>query len=71
MIFKVIYQEDPHQVPTRESSQSLLIKAEDIIDAREKLAEHTPYNVEFIEEISDAHLEDERKHNPDFEILEF
>lgn len=71
MIFKVIYQENPHQVPLRENSQSLYVEAESLVEAREKVDQHTPYNVEYIQPLSQAHLAYEQEHNPDFKITEF
>lgn len=71
MIFKVTYQESVEQVPLRENTKVLYIKAEDKVEAREKLTNNTPYNIEFLQEISGAHLEYEQEHNPDFEILEY
>lgn len=68
--FKVTYQETKTQVPTRENTKALYLEAKDTVEARAKLAE-TPYNIEFIQELSDAHLEYEREHNPDFAIAEF
>lgn len=71
MIFKVTYQPTKTQVPTRENTQALYIKADSIVEAREKIAQNTPYNVEFVQALSDAHLAYERENNQDFEILEF
>lgn len=71
MIFKVTYQDNQIQIPTRENTKSLYISADNKVEAREKLAKHTPYNIEFLQEISGAHLEYEQENNPDFEILEF
>lgn len=71
MIFKVTYQESVAQVPLRENTKVLYLKAKDIVEAREKLTNSTPYNIEFLQEISGAHLEYEQEHNPDFEILEY
>lgn len=71
MIFKVIYQESKNQIPNREKTQSMFLQAESIIEAREKLANNTPYNIELVQEISGAHLEYEQENNPDFKIVEF
>ena len=71
MIFKVIYQESKNQIPNREKTQSMFLEAESIIEAREKLANNTPYTIELVQEISGAHLEYEQENNPDFKIVEF
>lgn len=71
MIFKITYQESLQQVPLRENTKSLYIKAESLVEARVMFSENTPYNIEFIQEISGAHLEYEQEHNPDFTILEY
>lgn len=71
MIFKVTYQPNPKQVPTRENTQVLYVEAESKVEARALIAEHTPYNVEFIQELSPAHLEYERENNQDFKLVEF
>ena len=49
----------------------MFLEAESIIEAREKLANNTPYNIELVQEISGAHLEYEQENNPDFKIVEF
>ncbi|MGM9986680.1 MAG: DNA-dependent RNA polymerase subunit epsilon [Bacillaceae bacterium] len=68
MIFKVIYQENKKTVPVRENSKALYIEATSVVDVRKKLS-HKPYNIEFIQQLSDAHLEYE-KQNPDFKLTE-
>ncbi|MGX7348678.1 DNA-dependent RNA polymerase subunit epsilon [Dolosicoccus paucivorans] len=70
MIFKVFYQPTKTEIPLRENTSSLFLEADSIIEAREKLAS-TPYNIEYIEEVSPAQLADEKENNPDFEIMEF
>lgn len=71
MIYKVFYQADKHEAPRREATQVLFIEADNVIEVREKLATHTPYGVEYIQEISGAHLEYEQERNPDYEVVEF
>lgn len=71
MIFKVTYQATKEQVPTRENTQALYIEAADQVEARAKLAANTPYNIEFIQALSPAHLAYEQEFNPDFKVLEF
>ncbi|EHR37744.1 DNA-directed RNA polymerase subunit epsilon [Facklamia languida] len=71
MIFKVMYQESKDQVPQRERTYSLYIEAEDKVDAIERISENTPYNIEFVQELNEAHLAYEKETNPDFKLVEF
>lgn len=71
MIFKVMYQESKNQVPQRERTYSLYIEAEDKVDAIERISENTPYNIEFVQELNEAHLAYEKETNPDFKLVEF
>ena len=70
MIFKVTYQPNTQQVPTRENTQTLYVEASKG-EARELIAKYTPYNVEFVQELSPAHLAYEQESNPDFEVSVF
>lgn len=70
MIFKVTYQANMLDVPTRETTLSLYVEAENEIEARKKLDRNTPYNIEFIQPLQGKHLEYEQN-KPDFEITEF
>ena len=76
MIYKVFYQETKERSPKREMTRSLYLdidaknELERRIAARALIEEKTPYNVEFIELLSDKHLEYEKEH-ADFEITEF
>lgn len=54
MIYKVYYQEHPERNPKRETTQSLYLEAESLPEARALIEANTTYNVEFIEELSDA-----------------
>lgn len=71
MIFKVIYQESKLQIPNREKTKAMFLEADSLIEAREKLANNTPYNIELVQEVSGAHLEYERENNPDFNVVEY
>lgn len=71
MIFKVTYQPNTTQVPTRENTETLYVEAENIVEVRELIAANTAYNVEFVQELSPAHLEYEQSHNPDFKLTGF
>lgn len=70
MLFKVTYQENNLVIPTRESTDSLFMEAENEVEARKILENNTPYNIEFIQPIEGKHLEYEQK-SPDFHITEF
>lgn len=71
MIFKVTYQPNTTQVPTRENTETLYVEAESVVEVRELIAANTGYNVEFVQELSPAHLEYEQSHNPDFKLTGF
>ena len=71
MIFKVIYQESKLQIPNRDKTKAMFLEADSLIEAREKLANNTPYNIELVQEVSGAHLEYERENNPDFNVVEY
>ncbi|RYL92835.1 DNA-directed RNA polymerase subunit epsilon [Sporolactobacillus sp. Y61] len=60
MIFKVLYQKSLNEVPIRENTETLYLEAEDIRDARKKLAKR-PYNIEFIQPLTGKYLEYEQK----------
>ncbi|WP_010097948.1 DNA-dependent RNA polymerase subunit epsilon [Ornithinibacillus scapharcae] len=60
MIFKVIYQELPYEVPVREHSKSLYIEAESEKEVRQKLSARN-VNIEFIQALDEAHLEYEKQ----------
>lgn len=70
MLFKVTYQPNRFEAPTRENTQSLYMEAVDKVEARRILEEKTPYNIEFIQPLEGKHLEYEQK-NPGFHITEF
>lgn len=67
MIFKVFYQETRNRNPRRENTQTLYIdidaetELEGRIKTRKLVEEKTSYNVEFIELLSDKHLEYEKE----------
>ena len=70
MLFKVTYQENKFEVPTRETTQSLYMEAESVVEARRILDEHTPHNIEFVQPVEGKHLEYEQN-SPNFQITEF
>ncbi|CAM4144146.1 hypothetical protein AT575_08600 [Streptococcus penaeicida] len=67
MIYKVFYQESKDRNPRRENTKALYIdieakdELEGRIKARKLVEEKTSYNVEFIELLSDKHLEYEKE----------
>ena len=76
MIYKVFYQETKERSPRREKTRALYLEIEAAnelegrIQARKLIEENTPYNIEFIELLSDKHLEYEKELGT-FELTEF
>ena len=76
MIYKVFYQETKERSPRREKTRALYLEVKAAnelggrIQARKLVEENTPYNIEFIELLSDKHLEYE-KESGTFELTEF
>ena len=76
MIYKVFYQETKDRSPRREKTHCLYLdidasnELEGRIQARKLVEENTSYNIEFIELLSDKHLEYE-KESGIFEVTEF
>ncbi|TCD45543.1 DUF1447 family protein [Streptococcus sp. X16XC17] len=76
MIYKVFYQETKDRSPRREQTHSLYLEVdaanelEGRIAARQLVEENTAYNIEFIELLSENHLEYEKAH-ADFKLTEF
>ncbi|SHG24229.1 DNA-dependent RNA polymerase subunit epsilon [Ornithinibacillus halophilus] len=66
MIFKVLYQEIPNEVPVRERTKSLYLEANSAKEVRHKLSDRK-INIEFIQEIDGAHL-DYEKDSETFEL---
>ncbi|WP_062324742.1 DNA-dependent RNA polymerase subunit epsilon [Holzapfeliella floricola] len=60
MIYKVLYQKNTIQNPRRETTQTLYLNATSLVDAREKIEKNTPYNVEFIQELTGNSLDYEK-----------
>ncbi|EFR44877.1 DNA-dependent RNA polymerase subunit epsilon [Streptococcus pseudoporcinus] len=75
MIYKVFYQETKDRNPRRENTKTLYIdieakdELEGRIKARKLVEEKTSYNVEYIELLSDKHLEYEKETGV-FEVTE-
>ena len=76
MIYKVFYQETKDRSPRRENTRSLYLdveadnELEGRIKARKLVEDNTDYNIEFIELLSDKHLEYE-KESGTFQVTEF
>ena len=76
MIYKVFYQETKDRSPRRENTRSLYLEVEanneleGRIKARKLVEENTDYDIEFIELLSDKHLEYE-KESGTFQVTEF
>lgn len=60
MIYKVFYQESPTEIPVRENTKSLYVKADHEKDVRNKLVDRE-YNIEFIQRLDEAHLNYEKQ----------
>lgn len=60
MFFKVYYQEGSTTFPIREQTQSLFIEAESEREVYQLLKDRD-INIEYIQLLSDAHLEHEKK----------
>ena len=70
MVFKVYYQPTKKINPRRANTESLYLEADSEPEARVLVESNTEYNVEFIEELSDAALAYE-KESPAFKLTEF
>lgn len=70
LIYKVLYQTSELDNPRREFTHSLYMDAESSIAVREAVEKNTDYNIEFIQELDEKHLEYEKK-NPEFKLTEF
>ena len=59
MIFKILYQETLTEVPVRERTNSIYIKAKSEREVRQLLKDRK-YNIEYIQPLREAHLEYEK-----------
>ncbi|MRH41885.1 DUF1447 family protein [Aquibacillus halophilus] len=66
MIYKVMYQELPNEVPVRERTKSLYFDAKSEREVRKKLSDRN-LNIEFIQPLDEAHLNYE-KQSEDFVV---
>lgn len=60
MFYKVLYQELPYEVPVRERTKSLYFEADSERIVRKKLSDRN-INIEFIQQLDDAHLDYEKQ----------
>ncbi|SET92374.1 DNA-dependent RNA polymerase auxiliary subunit epsilon [Salinibacillus kushneri] len=66
MIYKVLYQENPEEVPVRERTQAMYVEAESERKIRKKLS-YRNVHIEHIILLSENHLEYEKR-SKDFEV---
>jgi DNA-dependent RNA polymerase auxiliary subunit epsilon len=60
MIFKVLYQDLPGEVPIRERTKTMYVDAENEREVRKKLADRD-INIEYIQPLEGLHLEYEQR----------
>lgn len=68
MIYKVYYQESEKQVPVRENTKALYLKANSEREVRQKLKDRS-IHIELIQELHGQYLSYEEKQE-NFEVLE-
>ncbi|MCT0164289.1 DUF1447 family protein [Lactobacillus helveticus] len=70
MIYKVLYQKDKIVNPRRETTQTLYMEADNMVEARSTVEDNTPYNIELIQELTGNSLAYEKEHS-DFKLTKF
>lgn len=70
MIYKVLYQKDKIVNPRRETTQTLYMEADNMVEARSMVEDSTPYNIELIQELTGNSLTYEKEH-VDFKLTTF
>ena len=70
MIYKVLYQKNKIVNPRRETTQTLYMEADNMVEARSMVEDNTPYNIELIQELTGNSLAYE-KQSPDFKLTTF
>lgn len=70
MIYKVLYQKDKIVNPRRETTQTLYMEADNMVEARSMVEDNTPYNIELIQELTGNSLTYEKEH-VDFKLTTF
>lgn len=66
-VFKVFYQENLTDRIIREDTHTKYFEAESETEVRRILSD-SGYNIEFVEELSDAHLNYEKENNSKFKV---
>ncbi|MFG6116832.1 DNA-dependent RNA polymerase subunit epsilon [Halobacillus sp. MO56] len=67
MVYKVLYQELPYEVPVRERTKAMYVEAETERKVREQLSDRG-INIEFIQVLDEDHLNYEQQTKDDFEV---
>lgn len=70
MIYKVLYQKSKIVSPRRETTKTMYIESDNIVEARTMVEDNTPYNIELIQELTGNSLAYE-KQDPEFKISDF
>jgi DNA-dependent RNA polymerase auxiliary subunit epsilon len=60
MIFKVYFQENIFEAPVRERTKTMYLEGKTEQDVRKKISDRK-YNIEFVQQVSGAHLEYEQQ----------
>ncbi|PWU69008.1 MULTISPECIES: DNA-dependent RNA polymerase subunit epsilon [Gracilibacillus] len=55
MVYKVLYQENASEIPVRENTKSIYVRANNEREVRTLIKERN-YNIEFIQLLDDEHL---------------
>ncbi|WP_085992525.1 DNA-dependent RNA polymerase subunit epsilon [Oceanobacillus senegalensis] len=62
MIFKILYQEIPDEIPVRERTKCLYVEAETVREVRQVLIDKGyNINIEYIQQLDSAHLDYEKQ----------
>ena len=61
MIYKVLYQKDKIVNPRRETTKTLYMEADNMVEARSMVEDNTPYNIELIQELTGNSLAYEKE----------
>ncbi|SEB11269.1 DNA-dependent RNA polymerase auxiliary subunit epsilon [Thalassobacillus cyri] len=67
MVYKVLYQELPDEVPVRERTKSMYVEAETERKVREQLSDRG-INIEYIQVLDEDHLNYEQQTKDDFKV---
>lgn len=70
MIYKVLYQKDKIVNPRRETTKTLYMEADNMVEARSMVEDNPPYNIELIQELTGNSLAYEKEH-ADFKLTTF